>query len=47
MEEEKITLSWGVYDENFYSVSLEDGTHMLVSKKDIAAVYEKIAASEA
>ena len=47
MEEEKITLGWGVYDENFYCVSLDDGTHMLVSKKDIAAVYEKIAASEA
>ena len=40
MEEEQVTLTWGVYDENFYCVSLQDGSHMLISKKDITSVYE-------
>ena len=35
-----IPLSWGIYDENFYSVGLPDGDPVLVSKKDIASVYE-------
>ena len=43
---EKITLTWGVYDENFYCVSLQDGAHMLISRKEIASVYDLIAASE-
>ena len=40
MEEEQVTFTWGVYDENFYCVSLQDGSHMLISKKDITSVYE-------
>ena len=41
---EKITLTWGVYDENFYCVSLQDGTNMLISRKEIASVYDLITA---
>ena len=44
MKTEKITLTWGVYDENFYCVSLQDGTNMLISRKEIASVYDLITA---
>ena len=46
MKTEKVTLTWGVYDENFYCVSLQDGTNMLISRKEIASVYDLTSASE-